>query len=138
MCPPSRPREDPSSRSTYRSPRFPWASTCWRSNPPMAARRNSSASALPAESLVDGRRFIVVRDRLLEGLSPLLVLAVMPCTATAAGIAQRPASAPIEHTVNIDARVVDAKGAPIGGLTAGDFDVREDGVLVSLARLRFV
>src|SRR5262245_3016926 len=55
------------------------------------------------------------------------------------GVPSRPSPiVPVEHTVRIDAIVVDARGNPITDLKATDFEVQEDGRPVTLDDVRTV
>ncbi|MCA1617874.1 MAG: VWA domain-containing protein [Acidobacteria bacterium] len=60
-----------------------------------------------------------------------LVFAASLCTAVGAGraqVAKKEKSAESPFTVRLGARVLDARGRPVGGLRAEDFRVAEDGV----------
>ncbi|MCC7418016.1 MAG: VWA domain-containing protein [Acidobacteria bacterium] len=66
---------------------------------------------------------------------------VLLAVALAAAAPLRPAAAsagPADNTVRMDARVTDARGRPLPGLGAADFELREDGTPQSIGAVRFV
>ena len=67
-----------------------------------------------------------------------IVVAVIAATLAGGGPSGAAAvDAPV-HTVRVDAIAVDARGAPVGTLSARDFEVREDGNLVTVDEAEFV
>src|SRR5579872_4478331 len=65
----------------------------------------------------------------------LLPTALVATLAAALPAAQKAAPAPRTTYVTLDAVVLDARGQPVRGLHASDFDVKEDGSLVALDRV---
>ncbi len=72
------------------------------------------------------------------GVRSILILTIAPLIGAGVAPAQAPAgpsnvaTAVRVNVVNVEVYVTDAKGQPVRGLTAADFEVREDGVVVPI------